>query len=262
MSIREYPLVKGMKVVVVMPAYNAAKTLEKTFGEVDFEIVDQVILVDDASRDNTPKVAKQLGIKTIVHLANKGYGGNQKTCYRAALDEGADIVVMLHPDYQYTPKLIGPMAYLISTGLYDIVMGSRILPKGAIGGGMPVYKYIANRFLTFAENILLSQKLSEYHTGFRAFHKRVLETLPLEENSDDFVFDNQFIAQAVHFGFRIGEISCPTLYFKEASSINLKRSISYGFGVLGTALRFRLQKWGLACYAIFDPKGNKLAEKS
>jgi glycosyltransferase involved in cell wall biosynthesis len=251
-------LVKGKKVVVVMPAYNAAKTLEKTYGEVDFDIVDQVILVDDASRDNTPEIAKKLGIKTIVHLANKGYGGNQKTCYKSAIKEGADIVVMLHPDYQYTPKLIGPMAYLISTGLYDIVMGSRILPKGAVDGGMPVYKYIANRFLTFAENLLLGQKLSEYHSGFRAFSRKVLETLPLEENSDNFVFDNQMLAQGAYFGFRIGEISCPTRYFKEASSINLRRSIVYGLGVLRTSLQFRLQKWGVAHYSIFNDKGKKL----
>jgi glycosyltransferase involved in cell wall biosynthesis len=251
-------LVKGKKVVVVMPAYNAAKTLEKTYGEVDFDIVDQVILVDDASRDNTPEIAKKLGIKTIVHLANKGYGGNQKTCYQSAIKEGADIVVMLHPDYQYTPKLIGPMAYLISTGLYDIVMGSRILPKGAVDGGMPVYKYIANRFLTLVENLLLGQKLSEYHSGFRAFSRKVLETLPLEENSDNFVFDNQMLAQGAFFGFRIGEISCPTRYFKESSSINLRRSIVYGLGVLRTSLQFRLQKWGLAHYSIFNDKGRRL----
>jgi glycosyltransferase involved in cell wall biosynthesis len=252
-------LVKGQKVVVVMPAYNAAKTLEKTYAEIDFDIVDKVILTDDASRDNTAEIAKKLGITTHVHLKNKGYGGNQKTCYRSALDQGADIVIMLHPDYQYTPKLIGPMAYLISTGLYDIVMGSRILPKGAVAGGMPVYKYVANRFLTFSENILLGQKLSEYHSGFRAFSRKVLETLPLETNSDNFVFDNQILAQAAYFGFRIGEISCPTLYFKEASSINLKRSIVYGLGVLKTAFQFRFQKWGIARYPIFDAKGKKLA---
>ncbi len=255
-------MVKGMKVVVVMPAYNAAKTLHKTYREVDFDIVDQVILVDDASNDNTPEVAKQLGIQTIVHLANKGYGGNQKTCYRAALQTGADIVIMLHPDYQYTPKLIGPMAHLISTGLYDIVMGSRILPKGAIAGGMPVYKYLANRILTFIENILLGQKLSEYHSGFRAFHWKVLETLPLEENSDNFVFDNQILAQAVHFNFKIGEISCPTMYFKEASSINLRRSIVYGLGVLKTGLQFRLHRWGLVRFAIFDSSGGRLMLRS
>ena len=254
-------LVKGKKVVVVMPAYNAAKTLEKTYGEIDFEIVDKVILVDDASYDETPAMAKQLGIETLVHITNRGYGGNQKTCYRAALREGADVVVMLHPDYQYTPKLIGPMAYLITTGLYDIVLGSRILPKGAIEGGMPVYKYIANRFLTFVENILLGQKLSEYHSGFRAFSRRILEQLPLEENSDDFVFDNQMLAQGAYFGFKIGEISCPTLYFKEGSSINLQRSIKYGLGVLWTGVQYRMQKWGLTRSALFDSGGKKLASE-
>ena len=251
-------MIKNQKIVVVMPAYNAEKTLEKTYAEVDFDVVDKVILVDDASPDDTAVSAKKLGIETIVHLENRGYGGNQKTCYRAALAQGADIVVMLHPDYQYTPKLIGPMAYLISTGLYDIVMGSRILPKGAIEGGMPLYKYIANRFLTLTENILLGQKLSEYHTGFRAFSRRVLETLPLGENSDDFVFDNQILAQAVHFKFRIGEISCPTRYFKEASSINFGRSIRYGLGVLQTAFQYRLQAWGLARFGIFNPDGEKI----
>jgi glycosyltransferase involved in cell wall biosynthesis len=251
-------LVKGKKVIVVMPAYNAAKTLEKTYSEVDFDIVDQVILVDDASRDNTPEIAEKLGLKTVVHQANKGYGGNQKTCYKTALAEGADIVVMLHPDYQYTPILIGPMAYLISTGLYDIVMGSRILPKGAMDGGMPAYKYIANRFLTFIENLLLGQKLSEYHSGFRAFSRKVLETMPLEENSDNFVFDNQMLAQGAYFGFRIGEISCPTRYFKEASSINLRRSIVYGLGVLKTSVQFRLQRWGMAEYPIFSAQGKKI----
>ena len=251
-------MIKGKKVIVVMPAYNAEKTLEMTYNEIDFEIVDQVILVDDASSDHTADAAHKLGIKTVVHWQNRGYGGNQKTCYRTALREGADIVVMLHPDYQYTPKLIGPMASLISTELYDVVLGSRILPKGALEGGMPVYKYIANRFLTLIENILLRQKLSEYHTGFRAFSKKVLQTLPLEENSDDFVFDNQMLAQAAFFGFRIGEISCPTKYFGEASSINLKRSIVYGLGVLWTGLAFRLQKMKLTRFRIFNPDGQRI----
>lgn len=241
-----------------MPAYNAEKTLELTYSEVDFDIVDNVILVDDASSDSTVQHARRLGIETIVHLENKGYGANQKTCYRAALAEGADIIVMIHPDYQYNPKLIGPMAYLISTGLYDIVLGSRILPKGALEGGMPFYKYIANRVLTFVENILLGQKLSEYHTGFRAFDRKVLQELPLGENLDDFVFDNQILAQAIYFHFKIGEISCPTSYFKEASSINFKRSMVYGVGVLLTAFQFFLQKSGLKKYAIFDPNGRKL----
>jgi glycosyltransferase involved in cell wall biosynthesis len=251
-------MIKGQKVIVVMPAYNAEKTLEKTYLEIDFDVVDEVILVDDRSQDQTAVVAHQLGIKTIVHFTNTGYGGNQKTCYRAALDAHADIVVMLHPDYQYTPKLITPMAYLISTGLYDIVLGSRILPHGALDGGMPVYKYIANRVLTFIENLMLGLKLSEYHTGFRAYHRRVLESLPLEANSDNFVFDNQFLAQAAFFGFRIGEISCPTLYFEEASSINFNRSVRYGFGVLWTAMRYVLAKWKLRRDPIFNREGNKL----
>lgn len=251
-------LIKGKKVIVVMPAYNAEKTLEMTYNEIDFEIVDQVILVDDASSDHTAEAAHKLGIKTVVHWENRGYGGNQKTCYKTALREGADIVIMLHPDYQYTPKLIGPMAHLISTELYDVVLGSRILPQGALEGGMPVYKYIANRFLTLIENILLRQKLSEYHTGFRAFSRDVLKTLPLEENSDDFVFDNQMLAQSVFFGFRIGEISCPTKYFGEASSINLKRSIVYGLGVLWTGLSFRLQKMKLKRFRIFNADGQRI----
>ena len=251
-------MVKGNYVVVVMPAYNAAKTLELTYSEIDFEFVDKVILVDDASGDDTARIAKRLGIETIVHLENKGYGANQKTCYKAALKEGADIVVMLHPDYQYTPKLIPSMVYLIASGLYGVVLGSRILPKGALEGGMPLYKYVANRILTFIENLLLSQKLSEYHSGFRAFHKTVLETLPLEENSSDFVFDNQMLVQAIHFHFPIGEISCPTRYFKEASSINLRRSITYGLGVLQTSIRFVFQKHGLKKYAIFDSNCRKL----
>jgi glycosyltransferase involved in cell wall biosynthesis len=253
-------MIKGQKVIVVMPAYNAAKTLEKTYREIDFDVVDEVVLVDDQSQDQTAVVAKELGIKTIVHFSNTGYGGNQKTCYRAALAANADIVVMLHPDYQYTPKLIAPMAYLISTGLYDIVLGSRILPHGALDGGMPLYKYIANRGLTFIENLMLGLKLSEYHTGFRAYHRRVLESLPLEANSDNFVFDNQILAQAAFFVFRIGEISCPTLYFDEASSINFKRSVRYGFGVLWTAIRYVMAKCGMTRDPLFDKEGRKLSK--
>ncbi|PIR25745.1 MAG: glycosyl transferase family 2 [Deltaproteobacteria bacterium CG_4_10_14_0_2_um_filter_43_8] len=234
------------KIIVVMPAYNAGQTLEKTFREIPHNIVDEVIVVDDASKDNTVAVCKELGIICIQHEKNLGYGGNQKTCYREALKRGADIVVMLHPDYQYTPKLITAMASVLAEELYDVALGSRILGVGALSGGMPVYKYIANRFLTFAENILINYKLAEYHTGYRAFSRKVLETLPLGENSDDFVFDNQMLAQAVFWGFHIGEITCPTKYFPEASSINLKRSIIYGLGVLKTALQFRFAKWGCA----------------
>jgi len=258
----EAAVIHEKKVVVVLPAYSAATTLTKTFGEIDFDIVDEVILVDDASRDNTAVMAKRLGIRTIVHETNKGYGGNQKTCYREALKCGADIVIMLHPDYQYTPKLLGSMAYLIAVDLYDVVLGSRILPVGALRGGMPFYKYAANRALTFIENLMLGQKLSEYHTGYRAFSRTALETLPLMENSDDFVFDNEMLAQTIYFGFRIGEISCPTKYFKEASSINFKGSVIYGFGVLWTSLRFALQRLNLKQFAIFDHGGKRLVKQA
>jgi glycosyltransferase involved in cell wall biosynthesis len=234
------------KVVVVLPAYNAAKTLRRTVDEIPQEIVDEVILTDDASRDNTSDLALELGLITLRHDQNKGYGGNQKTCYTAALARGADIVVMLHPDYQYTPKLVSAMASMIAYGEYDGVLASRILGRGALKGGMPLYKYISNRGLTFIENILIREKMSEYHTGYRAWSRPLLERLPLLSCSDDFVFDNQMVVQAVHFGFRIGEISCPTKYFEEASSINFQRSVTYGFGVLGTALDFRLKMWGLA----------------
>lgn len=244
-------MLNGKKVVVVLPAYNAAKTLEATYREIPFEVVDDVVLVDDASRDDTPEVARKLGITTIVHERNLGYGGNQKTCYKAALDLGADIVVMLHPDYQYTPHLLPAMAAMIAYGEFDAVLASRILGTGALKGGMPLYKYISNRFLTFAENILLGQKLSEYHTGYRAFSRAVLETLPLERNSDDFVFDNQVLAQITWYGFRIGELSCPTKYFPEASSINFQRSVTYGLGVLGTALSYRLSRMGILRGKIF-----------
>ncbi|MDD2852572.1 MAG: glycosyltransferase family 2 protein [Desulfuromonadaceae bacterium] len=238
-------MINGKKIVVVLPAYNAEKTLELTWRELPPE-VDEMVLVDDCSRDDTAELSKKLGIITIVHKTNTGYGGNQKTCYRTALDMDADIVVMVHPDYQYTPRLVTAMAAMIAYGEFDAVLASRILGTGARKGGMPLYKYIANRFLTLVENILLGQKLSEYHTGYRAFSREVLEKLPLDANSNDFVFDNQMIAQMVWFGFRIGELSCPTKYFKEASSINFRRSVIYGTGVLGTALLFRLNKWGLS----------------
>lgn len=238
-------MLNGKKIVVVLPAYNAEKTLEKTYLEIPFEIVDDVVLVDDASRDDTPEVARRLGITTIVHENNRGYGGNQKTCYRTALGLGADIVVMLHPDYQYTPHLIPAMAAMIAYGEFDVSLASRILGTGALKGGMPLYKYISNRFLTFTENVLLGQKLSEYHTGYRAFSRAVLESLPLEMNSDDFVFDNQMLAQITWCGFRIGEVSCPTKYFPEASSINFRRSVTYGLGVLGTAFSYRFARMGI-----------------
>jgi len=247
-------MLNGKKIVVVLPAYNASKTLEKTYNEIPFEFVDEVVLVDDASRDDTAEVARKLGIRTIVHESNKGYGGNQKTCYRTALSLGADIVVMLHPDYQYTPRLITAISAMIAFGEFDAVLASRILGIGALKGGMPLYKYIANRILTLTENILLGHKLSEYHTGYRAFSREVLEKLPLDENSDDFVFDNQMLAQIVWAGFRIGEVSCPTKYFPEASSINFGRSVKYGFGVLGTAIQFRMAKIGLLSPAIFKFK--------
>lgn len=242
-----------------MPAYNAAKTLSKTVAEIPRDVVDEILLVDDDSADATVEVANDLGLKVFRHAQNFGYGRNQKTCYREALRRGADIVVMVHPDYQYSPHLIVPMAGMVAFGEYDAVLGSRILGKGALEGGMPVYKYIANRFLTLAQNLLMSYKLSEYHTGFRAFSREVLETLPLEENSDDFVFDNEMIAQAVFFDFRIGEISCPTRYFEEASSINFSRSVRYGFGVLNTSIKFRLHKLGIIRSSIFQKREQKLS---
>lgn len=248
-------MLNGKKIVVVLPAYNAAKTLEMTYNEIPFEFVDDVVLVDDASRDDTAVVAQRLGIRTVIHEENKGYGGNQKTCYRTALDLGADIVVMLHPDYQYTPRLITAMASMIAYGEFDAVLASRILGVGALKGGMPRYKYIANRFLTLTENILLGHKLSEYHTGYRAFSREILERLPLDRNSDDFVFDNQMLAQIVWFGYRLGEVSCPTKYFKEASSINFRRSVVYGLGVLQTAAQFRMNKLGLLNSPVFPRSG-------
>lgn len=253
-------MIKGKKVVVVLPAYNASKTLEKTFKEIPLEIVDQVILVDDKSKDETYDLAQKIGIhKVIRHEKNRGYGGNQKTCYKAAIEENADIVIMLHPDYQYTPLLIEAMAYPIAHGLFPVMLGSRILGKGALKGGMPMYKYIANRFLTLFQNIMLGQKLAEYHTGYRAFSREILLQMPLEENSDDFVFDNEMLAQITFAGYEIGEITCPTKYFDEASSINFSRSVTYGLGVLRTSLKYRINKWGLVQYKMFDlVNGKKL----
>jgi glycosyltransferase involved in cell wall biosynthesis len=248
----------GKKVAVVLPAYNAAATIEKTYAEIPLEIVDEILLVDDASEDNTVDIARNLGIRTFLHSSNQGYGANQKTCYKEALKLPADIFIMLHPDYQYTPKLIPALAAATASGEYDMVLGSRILGGTALSGGMPIYKYIANRFLTLAENILTQAKLSEYHTGYRAFSRKLLQELPLLENSDDFLFDNQTIVQALYFGFKIGEISCPTKYCPEASSISFSRSVKYGFGVLRTAFEFRLQKLKLIRLPIFDPTGRKL----
>jgi len=237
---------KEKKVVVVLPAYNAAKTLEKTYREIPFDLVDDVILCDDHSRDNTAELAKQLGINhVLVHEINKGYGGNQKTLYNKALELGGDIVIMLHPDYQYTPKLIPAMVNIIGEELYPVVLGSRILGMGARKGGMPMYKYIANRFLTFSQNTLVNYKLSEYHTGYRAFSREVLETINFNQNSDDFVFDNEMLSQIIYAGFDIGEVTCPTKYFEEASSINFSRSMKYGLGVLRVSVGHFLQRLGL-----------------
>ena len=244
-------MLSGQKITVVMPAYNAAKTLQKTYSELPRDIVDEVIVTDDASTDETADVARALGLRTLIHETNKGYGGNQKTCYREALARGADIVVMVHPDYQYSPRLTSAMASMIASGHYDLVLGSRILDGRARHGGMPLYKYIANRFLTLAENILCSAKLSEYHTGFRAYSRNFLETIPFESNSEDFVFDNQLIVQALYFDFNVGEISCPTRYSPEASSINFRRSVTYGLGVLRCALLYRLARWGLTSSPLF-----------
>jgi glycosyltransferase involved in cell wall biosynthesis len=249
----------GNKLIVIMPAYNAENTLRQTYDDLPHEYVDEVILVDDASNDNTQQIAGQLGIKTVIHQKNRGYGGNQKTCYREALRCGADIVVMVHPDYQYSPRLVTAMASMIASGHYDVVLGSRILGGTALKGGMPLYKYLANRFLTLIENMALGVKLSEYHTGFRAFTRQVLETLPLEENSDDFVFDSEILAQTVYFGFRIGELSCPTRYFKEASSINFRRSVKYGFGVLTSIMKYLLSKLGVKKFIIFSNEGKKIS---
>ncbi|MBC8004537.1 MAG: glycosyltransferase family 2 protein [Verrucomicrobia bacterium] len=250
-------MINQKKVVVVLPAYNAAKTLEITYKEIDFNIVDEVILVDDKSKDQTIQEAQRLGIKHIIsHQVNKGYGGNQKSCYNKALELGADIVIMLHPDYQYTPKLIPSMAHLIANDLYHVVLGSRILGKGALAGGMPWYKYAANRMLTLFQNILMNAKLSEYHTGYRAFSRQVLQTVNYNVNSDNFVFDNQMLAQIWYAGFEIAEITCPTKYFDDASSINIKNSSIYGMGVLKTSIQYRLQKWGLTQNNIFQQQAH------
>ena len=242
----------GQKLVVILPAYNAEKTLARTYAEIPMDIVDEVVLVDDHSTDRTAEVGRELGIRhVLVHPQNRGYGGNQKTCYNKALELEADLVVMLHPDYQYTPRLIESMAYLAAHKVYPVVIGSRILGKGALRGGMPVYKYVFNRMLTLTQNLLMGQKLSEYHTGYRLFTAEVLRNIPFEKNSDDFVFDNQMLAQVCFFGYEVGEVSCPTRYFDEASSINFRRSMVYGWGVLRVALMYRLQKWGLLRSPIF-----------
>ena len=241
-----------------MPAYNAEKTLKKTYDEIPKDIVDDIILTDDASQDKTVKLSQELNIKTFVHTENRGYGGNQKTCYQAALESGADIVIMLHPDYQYNPKLITPMAYMIAEGVFDAVIASRILGNKAMMGGMPLYKYISNRVLTLAENLIIQQKLSEYHTGYRAFSRKVLETIPLLENSDDFVFDNQMLCQILYFDFVVGEVSCPALYFPDASSISFSRSMTYGMGVMQTAMKYAFAKRDMGHFKIFNPKGKKL----
>ena len=250
-------MINGKRIAVVLPAYNAEKTLAATVADLP-ELVDIRILVDDHSSDHTVEVAGRLGLRFFVHDQNYGYGRNQQTCYREALVAGADVVIMVHPDYQYTPLLVTAMASMVAYEVYDVVLGSRIIGGQALHGGMPLYKYVANRFLTAFENLFLGIKLSEYHTGYRAFSRKVLLELPLLENSDDFVFDNQVLAQCVNFGFRIGEVSCPTKYFAEASSINFRRSVTYGLGVIGTTLRFALEKWGLVHSQIFSPKGRKL----
>src|SRR5882724_9771192 len=250
-------MLNGKRIAVVLPAYNAEKTLEATVRELP-ELVDACILVDDHSSDHTVEIAKRLGLQYFVHKQNYGYGRNQQTCYREALAAGADVVIMVHPDYQYTPLLVTAMASMVAYEIYDVVLGSRILGGKALRGGMPRYKYVANRLLTAFENLFLGVKLSEYHTGYRAFSRKVLMELPLAENSDDFVFDNQMLAQCVHFGFKLGEVSCPTKYFAEASSINFRRSVKYGFGVLATSMQFALQKWGLAQSRIFSAQGRRL----
>jgi glycosyltransferase involved in cell wall biosynthesis len=251
-------MINGKRVTVVMPAYNAEKTLEKTYSEIPHDIVDDIILTDDASQDRTAEIARKLNIKTFVHINNKGYGGNQKTCYQEALRIGSDIVIMLHPDYQYTPKLITAMASMIAYGVFDAIIASRILGNKAIDGGMPLYKYISNRFLTAVENFIIQQKLSEYHTGYRAFSAEVLRKIPLLENSDDFVFDNEMLLQTMYFGFNVGEVSCPAKYFDDASSISFRRSVTYGIGVIHTSIKYFMSKRGSKLYQIFNPDGEKL----
>jgi len=255
-----YAVLNEKKILVVLPAYNAEKTLEKTYEDIPLGVVDKVLLVDDKSSDDTIEVAKRLDIETFLHDRNYGYGRNQKTCYLEALRHEADIVVMVHPDYQYTPKLITAVASMIAFDVYDVVLGSRIIGGGALVGGMPVYKYIANRFLTLAENLLLGSKLSEFHTGYRAFSRNVLESIPFLQNSDNFVFDNEMLAQIIFFGYRVGEVSCPTKYFEEASSIKPWDSTVYGIGVLKTSLKFRLQKWGLCKFRIFERKKEGISQ--
>ena len=250
-------MIDGKKIAVVMPAYNAALTLERTVAEVP-SMVDDIILVDDGSSDGTAEIARRLGLHTLVHLKNRGYGGNQKTCYTTALARGADVVIMVHPDYQYTPKLVPALAHCVASGLYDVALGSRILGGGSLRGGMPRYKYVANRVLTLVENLLLREKLSEYHTGYRAFSRRLLLTLPLNENADGFVFDNQMLVQAVHFGFKIAEVTCPTKYFEEASSIGFAKSVRYGLGVLGAAVQFRLAHMGFGTPRFLADDGRRL----
>ena len=251
-------MLNNKKIVVVMPAYNAEKTLRKTYEEIPKDMVDGIILTDDYSSDKTVEIARELNLKTFVHDKNLGYGGNQKTCYREALKLGADVVIMLHPDYQYPPALITPMAALITSGMFDVVLCSRILGNKALKGGMPLYKYVSNRILTLLENNMIGEKLSEYHTGYRAFSREVLLNLPILENSDDFIFDNQMLAQAFYFGYRVGEITCPSQYTKESSSINFRRSLVYGLGVLGTAVKYACQKHNLAKSQIFDKNGKKV----
>jgi len=251
-------MLNGKHITVVLPAYNAEKTLQKTYDEIPMDIVDKVILTDDASNDATVELAKKLGIETYVHPKNKGYGANQKTCYKEALKNGTDIIVMLHPDYQYTPNLITAMVSMIAEGVFDSVIASRILGNQAIAGGMPVYKYIANRFLTGIENLIIGEKLSEFHTGYRAFHSKIFKTIPILENSDDFVFDNQMLLQVLYFGFKVGEVSCPALYFDDASSISFRRSVTYGLHVLKTAIQYFFSKRGWTHPSIFNPDGKKL----
>jgi glycosyltransferase involved in cell wall biosynthesis len=241
-------MINGKRVCVVMPAYNAARTVERTYNDLPHEILDDIILVDDASRDETAARSRSLGIHTVIHPTNKGYGGNQKTCYRVALERGADIVIMLHPDYQYDPKLAGAIAWMLASGNYDAVLASRILGGKALKGGMPLYKYISNRFLTAFQNFCVGAKLSEYHSGYRGFTRRLLETVPLDQFSDDFIFDNELLMQALYLDFMVGEISCPTRYEPESSSINFRRSCIYGFGCVREAVRFRLVRWGVLKY--------------
>lgn len=253
-------MLNSKRIAVVLPAYNAARTLEKTVRELPMEVVDEVLLIDDRSKDETIQFARKLGLRVFLHEQNFGYGRNQKTCYTEAIRTDADVIVMLHPDYQYEPRLVLPMAGLIATGVYDVVIASRILGGTARSGGMPLYKYLANRLLTLVQNFLLGAKLSEYHSGYRAFSRDVLLSLPLLMNSDDFAFDNEMLVQAIYFGYRVGEISCPTRYFPEASSINFRRSVTYGLSVLWTSVRYRLQKWHLGKFRIFDIRAQGLRQ--